>query len=331
MLRVRLRSKILGAWHWLCAKGRLLRKSPMGFYRGMGGRRDWALAKAAYLQEESGKWRALVKTAKAPYSALRGMGFSPQMAIGLLTIGSTAGGAAVVNTTLLSEKSFNRGDHGVYSAPADVPVFYSDTDNTLRVDLADAVGEITIENVTVGQAFAGSTLPAGQTNVVQVGGSPAAVGFTPTFLVVGHLIIDRWRCDTFEMSDVEAFQLNIRYNTSDGQSISPVPSSLPRARGIGGGNRADSMVTSGGTYDQIRIGAPTSAVDGKVDVLRLSNLLTKGGKCLLSRIKAGVIDVEFLEVGLGNGFASKEFVVKSTVVYKNATITANVEESISPP
>jgi len=132
------------------------------------------------------------------------------------------------------------------------------------------------------------------------------------------------------MTDVEAHTLNIRYNASDGQSISPV-AGTPRARAIGGGNRADSMITSGGTYDQIRIGAPTSATDGKVDVLRLSNLFSKGGPCVLSRIKAGTIDVEFLEVGAGDGFDTKEFVVATSTIYKVAVITDNVEESISPP
>jgi hypothetical protein len=308
-----------------------LRASPRQFYLSVGRKRDWTLTKVAYLQEESGKWRALFTTLKAPYSFLRMMGLSPQMAIGLLALGGSASAGVVVNETILSERSFSRGDSGVYSAPADVPVVYSDSDNTLRVDLGTTpVGLITIENVTVGTAFANSTLPSGQANVVQIGGTAASSGFTATWLIVGHLIVDRWRCDTFEMSDVEAFQLNIRYNASDGQSISPV-AGTPRARGVGGGNRADLMVTSGGTYDQIRIGAPTSAVNGQVDVLRLTNLLTKGGKCLLSRIKAGTIDVEFMETGLGNGFATKEFVVATSTVYKSASIADNVEESISPP
>jgi hypothetical protein len=322
---------LLVVWHWLCAQGRALKASPRQFYLSVGRKRDWTLAKVAYLQEESGKWRALFTTLKAPYSFLRMMGLSPQMAMGLLAVGSTAGTGVIVSETILSERSFSRGDSGVYSAPADVPVVYSDSDNTLRVDLGTtSVGLITIENVTVGTAFVNSILPSGQTNVVQIGGTAASAGFTATWLEVGHLIVDRWRCTSFSMSDIEAHTLNIRYNASDGQSISPV-AGTPRARGIGGGNRADSMVTSGGTYDQIRIGAPTSGVNGKVDVLRLSNLLTKGGPCVLSRIKSGTIDVEFLEVGAGNGFATKEFVISTSTVYKIANITDNVEESISPP
>jgi hypothetical protein len=269
--------------------------------------------------------------AKLPYTGLRACGLNAQAAIGLLVAGSTVGGGVVVNETLLSERSFGRGDAGVYSAPGDIPTSYSDHDNTLKVDLGTTpVGEIIIQNVTVGTAFANSTLPSGQTNVVQIGGTAASSGFTATWLEVGHLQITRWRCDTFEMSDVEVHTLNIRFNASDGQSISPV-ASTPRARAIGGGNRADSMTTSGGLYDRIVVTAGTSAVNGKVDVLRLTNLLTKGGKCLLSRIKAGVIDIEFMETGLGNGFATKEFVIATTTLYKTANITENVEVSISPP
>jgi len=326
-----LRAVMRALWRGCCAQGRFLRASPFAFYRAMARRRDWLFAKVEYANSESKKWRTLFTAAKLPYTALRSCGLNPQAAIGLLVAGSTVGGGVVVNETVFAERSFSRGDSGVYSAPADVPVVYSDSDNTLRVDLGStSVGEIVIENVTVGTAFTGSTLPSGQTSAVVIGGTAASSGFTETFLEVGHLIIDRWRCDTFEMSDVEAHTLNIRYNASDGQSISPAPGT-PRARGIGGGNRADSMQTSGGTYDQIVVGAPTSNINGKVDVMRLENIQSKGGSCLLSRIKGGTIDVEYLEVGLGNGFGTKEFVIASTTVYKIANITDNVEVSISPP
>jgi len=318
-------------WAGICFQALFLWRSPLAFYRMLCGRRDWVVAKVEYAHTESAKWRGMWVAVKAPYTVLRACGLNPHAAIALLAIGGTAGGGVVVNETILSERSFGRGDSGVYSAPMDIPMSYSDSDNTLKVDLGTTpVGEITIENVTVGTAFTGSTLPSGQSNVIVVGGTAASSGFTATWLEVGHLIINRWRCTNFTMSDVEAHTLNIRYNASDGQSISPV-AGTPRARAIGGGNRADSMVTSGGTYDQIRIGAPTSAVNGKVDVLKLSNIYTKGGPCILSRIKAGTIDVEFLEVGAGNGFGTKEFVVSTSTIYKIANIVDNVEVSISPP
>jgi len=326
------------SWHGICGVGRLIKRvamavfhSPVGAYQAAQRRRNWVMVKVEYLQAESGKWRAIFNIIKSPYSFLRMMGFSPQMATGLILAGSTVGGGVVVSETVFAERSFARGDSGIYSAPSDIPSSYSDSDNTLRINLGSVpVGEIVIEDVTLGTAFTGSTLPAQQTSVVLVGGTAASTGFTATWLEVGHLIIDRWRCTTFELSDVEAHTLNVIGNASDGQSISPVPGT-PRRRGIGGGNRADSMVTSGGYYDQIVIAAPVSATNGKVETLRLSNLHTKGGLCKVSRIKADTVDILLNEVGAGNGFASKEFVIATTVSYKTATITDNVEVTISPP
>jgi hypothetical protein len=321
----------LVVFHWIAAQALLLWRSPLAFYRLAGRRRDWLVAKVEYAHTESAKWRGMWVAVKAPYTVLRACGLNPHAAIALLAIGGTAGGGVVVNETILSQRSFAGGSSGVYSAPLDIPTSYSDSDNTLKVDLGvTPVGEITISGVTVGTAFTGSTLPSGQSNVIIVGGTAASSGFTATWLEVGHLIINRWRCTNFKMSDVEAHTLNIRYNASDGQSISPT-AGTPRARAIGGGNRADSMITSGGTYDQIVIGAPASGVNGKVDVLTLSNIYTKGGPCILSRIKAGTIDVEFLETGAGNGFGTKEFVIATSTIYKIANIIDNVEVSISPP
>ena len=284
-----------------------------------------------YLQAESAKFKTTLNVLKFPYTALRYFGLSPQMAAGFLVVGGTVSGGVVASETIFADRSFARGDAGIYSAPLDIPTSYSDEDNTLRINLGSVpVGEITIQDVTVGTAFTGSTLPSGQSSVILVGGTAASSGFTATWLEVGHLIVDRWRCTTFELSDTEANTLNIIGNASDGQSISPSPG-VPRRRGIGGGNRADSMQTSGGYYDQIVIAAPTSAVNGKVDKLTLSNLYTKGGLCKLSRIKADTIDILLNETGAGNGFATKEFVIATTTSYKTLVNDDNVEVSISPP
>ena len=326
-----IRRVLRAVWAWICAQGRMIKASPMAFYRGFCAKRDWVLAKVEYLQSESGKWKALFSALKAPYTLLRACGLNPQAAAALLVAGSTAGTGVIVNETVFADRSFSRGDSGVYAAPADIPTTYSDSDNTLRINLSSVpVGEIVIEDVTVGTAYTGSALPSGQTSVVLVGGLATSTGFTGTYLEIGHLVVDRWRCTTFELSHSEVHTLNIIGNASDGQSISPSPG-IPRRRGIGGGNRADAMITSGGYYDQIVIAAPVSAVNGKVDKLTLSNLFTKGGKCLLTRIKAGTIDVLLNETGAGNGFATKEFVVATTTVYKTLTNQDNVEVSISPP
>ena len=91
------------------------------------------------------------------------------------------------------------------------------------------------------------------------------------------------------------------------------------------------METSGGTYDQIKLTAATSGVNGKVDRLILRNLYTEGGTCVLDRIKAGTLDVFLNEVGAGDGFSTKDFSIATTTVYKIFNNTDNVEVSISPP
>jgi len=315
----------LWAWAWVCAQGCLLRASPLAFYRAMGRRRDWTLAKVAYLQEESGRWRTLFSTLKAPYMALRGLGLNPQAAAALLVAGGTVGGGYVA-AEVLEQRSFSRGDSGVYSAPADVPTSYSEGNNTLLIQLgAVPVGSIEISAIDLATSYANSTLPSGQTNAIEIGGSAAL----SNYLEIGHLIIDRWRCETFRMEDTEAHTLEISGSVADGISISPVPGVI-RKRAVGGGLRAESMSVSNSTYDQIRITAPTNGVNGQVDVLRVSNLATRGGGCLISRVKAGTITIEYLTVGKGNGLAAKDMVVATTTSYTIANISENVEELVSP-
>tara|TARA_R100001530_G_scaffold99608_2_gene69258 strand:+ start:149 stop:1201 length:1053 start_codon:yes stop_codon:yes gene_type:complete len=323
---------LLAPFRFLVFLGHVIWGTPRNIYLKSVRFRDWLLAKVAYLQEESEKWRRIFQILKSPYSVLRAMGFSPQMA-GTMLFASTAVTSSVVVNEVLEGKSFSAGDAGIYTAPSDTPIEWSDQDNTLRIDLGSVpVGEISISDVTVGTAYTGSALPSGETNVIVIGGLPATSDpvFAETYLEVGHLIVDRWRCTKFSVSNVEAHTLNVKYNASDGQSIAPIPGT-PRARGIGGGNRADKMETKGGLYDQIKITAPNSGVNGKVDVLYLSNLYTKGGPCVLSRIKAGILDITYLEVGNGDGFAAKDFEITGTTTYKTFSNVDNVEVSISPP
>ena len=323
-----------------------LRKTPMGIvrlpiraYKRTTIWRNWLLAKVAYLNEESAKWKMTFKIMTSPYSLLRACGFSPQMAVGLLFAGSTVGTGVVVNETVFAQRSFERGDSGVYAAsvignnaPLDIPTSYSDSENTLRIDLGSTpVREITIENVSVGTVFTGSALPSGEANVVQISGNAAASGFNATRLEIGHLIFKNSRCKKLTLTDIQAHTLVVRGNASDGQSLAPSPGTS-RMRAIGGGHQqADAMITNGGTYDRIWIQAPTSGVNGKIGTLTLSNLYTKGGDCVLSRMNVGTLEILLNEVGMGNGFSTKEFTISTTVTAANITVEDNVEVTIAEP
>ena len=306
--------------------------SPLRLYRKAAVWRDWMLAKIDYLQGESEKWRRTFNTLKAPYSILRGLGLSPQMAIGLLAVGTTAT-TGVVAAEAMKPPSFAAGDPGVYNAPLDSPIFSSKEFNTLRMDLGSTpIGLVMIEDITLGTAYENSALPSGETNVAIVGGKPAVAdpAFTETYLEVGHMTVDRWRCTTMTLTNIEANTLIVRGNASDGQSISAT-AGTPRDRAISGGNRADDMLTSGGYYDQLKITAASSGVNGKIDRLVLSNIYTKGGPCVLDRIKAGTLEIILNEIGAGDGFATKDFQIATSVVYKSFENDDNIELSISPP
>jgi len=330
----------LEAWRRICFVGRLLKMmvmavlhSPVGAYRATIRRRDWTMAKIEYLQAESTRWKTAFNVVKSPYSFLRMMGLSPQMATGLLVAGSTIGGGVVVNETVFAERSFARGDAGNYSAPLDIPTSYSESDNTLRLDLGStSVGNITIENISLGTSYTGSALPSGESNVIYVGGIVASSNptFAQTYLEVGHLIIDRWRCERLDISNSEIHTLIVHGNASDGQSISAVPGT-PRDRGINGGNRADDMHTSGGTYDMLKITSASSGINGKVDVLTLRNLYSKGGACTIKLIKAGTMEVTLNEIGGDESLATKAFTIATSVVYKSFVNTSNVEVSMAVP
>jgi hypothetical protein len=308
-------------------------RSPVATYRGIVRARTWLLAKVEYLQGESAKWKMTFNILKSPYSLLRTMGFSPQMAISFLVAGTAVGSGVVVNETVFAEKSFSRGDPGVYSAPLDTPVFAADQYNTLRLDLGTtSVGNITIENISLGTAYTGSALPSGESNVIYIGGIAASSNptFNQTYLEVGTLIIDRWRCERLDISDSEIHTLIVRGNASDGQSISAV-AGTPRDRGIGGGNRADDMKTSGGYYDMLKITSASSGVNGKVDVLKLSNLYSKGGACTIKYVKAGTMEITLNEIGGDESLNTKAFTIATSVIFKSFLNEGNVEVSMAVP
>ena len=312
--------------------------------------RDKVFSLIERLNTESAKWKRTFNVLKSPYSLLRALGLNPQMAIGLLAVGSTAGTGVIVNETVLAERSFSNGDSGVYLAPLDTPSYFDDKDNTLRINLgAVPVREITIENVSAGTVYSGdaagqkvSALPStcgsngstACTEAVLISGNPTVTGdnaFTGTRLQIGTFVIEKSRCKSMDFSDIDAHTIIIEHNASDGQSITQT-SGNARNRAIGGGHhQAEAMVTSGGTYDRIWIDAPNSGVNGKIGTLTLSNLWTKGGSCTFKNMDIGVLKIRQNEVGNDGNLVTKEFEVGSTVTGANWTVTDNVELIFSEP
>ena len=145
--------------------------------------RDYVMAKVDYLDAESKKWHRFFQVMASPYNMLLKLGFSPQMAMSFLAVGSTVGTGVVVNETILAERSFSNRDAGVYLAPSEIPnseleeQFKEEvTTNTLRVLLNDTpVETIDISNVNIGTSYASngqpSALPHSKTEAILIDGN----------------------------------------------------------------------------------------------------------------------------------------------------------------
>ena len=326
------RKFFVSTWRQIAATPRRVWRSPVQTFRGLIRMRNWLLAKVEYLENESKKWQRTFTLLKSPYSLLLKMGFSPQMAVGLIFAGSTVGGGVIVNETILAEKSFSAGDAGIYNAPLDTPVFYEEKFNTLRLDLGSTpIGVVEIDSISL-NSYTGSALPSGETNVIHIGGMPTVVdpAFTETFLEVGTLEADRWRCQTLTITNSQVNKLIVKSMTSDGQSISAV-AGTPRDRGINGGNRADDMKTQSGTYDMLKITSASSGVSGQIDYLKISNVYSRAGGCLIDRVKAGTMIISYGVIGGDSDLATKAFTIATSVIYKSFTNEDNVELAMAVP
>ena len=325
-------------------------------YRKVCIKRDWVFAKIEYLNGESVKWKRTFNVLKSPFSLLRMLGFSPQMAITFLSIGTVAGGGVLV-AEVTEGRSFSNGDSGVYLAPSDAPTTYNDGDNTLAINLgAIAVKEIVLENISAGEIYTGgpaagnpsvipsvcdATTPAKSGNVkcpaILVSGLPAvaASGDTPAFvatrITIGTLIVESSRCKTMKFEDIDAHTVIIDSNTSDGLSIYQEAGTAPNRTAMGGFHMASKMHTEGGTYDRLLISSPTSGVNGAIGVLKISNVFTKGGGgCVFNALDIGLLKIIQNESGHDSSLLTKEFVI-TDVQGANWTVTNNVELILPEP
>lgn len=302
---------------------------PVATYRRIVRVRDWLLVKVEYLQSESAKFRALYTAVKLPYTALRAMGLSPQLATSLLLAGSVAGGT-IATAELMKPPSFAAGDTGIYSAPSDSPTFFSPEYNTLLLNLGTTpVKSIVIDSVSIGTAFTNSTLPSGETTAISIGGD-GSLG-TPTWLLIGELVFEKNRCETLTINNVFAHTLNVTSNLSDGQSFAPVAGTIRNRAVLGGSGMAQNMSTQGGQYDRLVVQANTSGVDGQIDSLTLRNLYSRGGDCLLTRVKVGTLTVNLNVIGGDSDLATKAFTIATSVSASVINLSDNVEEVMAVP
>ena len=295
--------------------------------------RDYVMAKVDYLDQESKKWHRFFQVLASPYNVLLKLGFSPQMAMSFLAVGSTVGTGVVVNETILAERSFSNRDAGVYLAPSEIPnseleeQFKEEiTTNTLRVLLNDTpVETIDISSVNIGTSYASngqpSALPTGKTEAILIDGNN-------TRIEIGKLVFSRNSCKTLNLENINANKVTIKDNQADGLSVYQTASStIPNLRVSGGYFMSDLLQTEGGLYDRLHISPLDSMTTSKtyVNQLNLTNIVSSGGTCDLKKLDIGELEITFNRIGGDNSLVTKALTVSSTVTSANWIVDGNIE------
>lgn len=299
--------------------------------------RDYVMAKIDYLDQESKKWHRFFQVLASPYNLLLKLGFNPAMASGLLIAGGTVTGGVVANE-IIQERSFANGDAGIYAAPSEFPseelekelAWRKDNpdDNTLRIVLGTTpVEEISITDVSV-NSYTGSTLPSGKTEAILIEGKNGQ----NARLEIGELLWDRNTCKSLTVSDVNAHKVVIQNNISDGQSIAQTAGTQRDLRISGGNAMARELTTSAGTYDRIWLdtGSLTST-NAKINKLTLSNIVSKGGTCVIRQADIGLLTIQYSVTGNDQNFATKEFTIASTTNASIWEVSNNLEVLLLEP
>ena len=334
-------------WRGIKATPKAIINTPVNTYRKLRAGRDWLFDKIEYLNSESAKWRVAFNIAKLPYTILTKAGFSPNTAIALLFSASTVGSGIVINETVLKDRTFENGDAGYYSSNnatgnINIPdetleqaLKRQDSDNTLRIIVKTVpIQSVIVENLSIGTSYNSSTLPAYATNTgnaLIVEGTNSSTLSIVTYLEVGELIFEENRCDRLILRDIETHSIELIGNSADGISVTQTVGTGRQRAIIGGHFQSKSLRTEYGLFDFFHLSADTNGKNGKIGKLHIKNVVSKGGACLLNRIKADTIKIHRNYIGADSNLATKDFVVESTVNAVHWLAEDNIEMLISPP
>jgi len=334
-------------WRGIKATPRTIINTPVNTYRKLKAGRDWLFDKIEYLNSESKKWRVAFNIAKLPYTILTKAGFSPNTAIALLFSASTVGSGIVINETVLKDRTFENGDAGYYSSNnatgnINIPdetleqaLKRQDSDNTLRIIVKTVpIQSVIVENLSIGTSYNSSTLPSYATNTgnaLIVEGTNSSTLSIVTYLEVGELIFEENRCDKLILRDIETHNIELIGNSADGISVTQTVGTGRQRAIIGGHFQSKSLRTEYGLFDFFHLSADTNGKNGKIGKLHRKNVVSKGGACLLNRIKADTVKIHRNYIGADSNLATKDFVVESTVNAVHWLAEDNIEMLISPP
>jgi hypothetical protein len=95
---------------------------------------------------------------------------------------------------------------------------------------------------------------------------------------------------------------------------------------------AKELKTEGGTYDRIWLdtGSLTST-NAKINKLNLSNIVSKGGTCVIRQADIGSLTIQYNATGHDQNFATKEFQVQSSTKASIWQVDNNTEVLLTEP
>ena len=95
---------------------------------------------------------------------------------------------------------------------------------------------------------------------------------------------------------------------------------------------AKELKTTGGTFDRIWLdtGVLTST-NAKINTLNLSNIVSKGGTCVIRKADIGLLTIQYNATGHDSNFATKEFTVQSSTVASIWDVNNNREVLLTEP
>jgi hypothetical protein len=139
-------------------------------------------------------------------------------------------------------------------------------------------------------------------------------------------VVDQLTAPALTISTSTAYTLTLSNTAADGNSHDWTSSSTVSQVNVGSLRGAGSDVTTGGDYDRIVIDGGSQGAT--IKELRLTRIRLFGAPASISNLKCGALTLSNLVIGDGDGIASADFVIDSTVAANVSSATSTVERAI---
>jgi hypothetical protein len=151
------------------------------------------------------------------------------------------------------------------------------------------------------------------------------IGTTSGEIICQELIIDGVQAPSISISTSTAYNLIVNNNRADGNSHNDTVGTttdiiFTTTRG------SVSSTTTNSSYDKLNINGGTGSTVG---TFILRNVRVRGGAIVIANLKCGTITITNSVFGSGDGIASADFIINSSVITSFPNFTSNTEDTVS--